>query len=97
MKTEQTGAELIALERQEQIEKHERTVELDVKNNNTGELLVGAKALMGRYPEHIPDRFPAKWNREICVKMANKPTVERLVIAGAFIAAEIDRINSQEQ
>ena len=40
-----TGIELIAQERAEQIEKHGRTIELDVKQNNHHQLSDAASAL----------------------------------------------------
>ncbi len=83
-----TGIELIAKERQEQIEKHGRPTERDVIENNNGELIMGVKALVN--DDGL--LFPGKWDMSICVKMFNKTYEERLVIAGALIAAEIDRL-----
>lgn len=96
-----TGIELIAEERQEQITKHGRTIKSDVRANNSEELATAAHALLGIYPDaEEADRtigeFPAGWNNAICKKMANKPYKERLIIAGALIAAEIDRLNAIE-
>lgn len=36
--------------------------------------------------------IPHEWDKERWIKMLNKPYRERLIIAGALIAAEIDRI-----
>lgn len=89
-----TGIELIAQERQEQIEKHGRTVEADVALNSSGQLATAAEMLLAAdHEEGIdPECFPEGWSRDICNAMLNKPYKERLVIAGALIAAEIDRI-----
>ena len=85
----ETGIELIAIERQEQIEKHNRSIEYDVDQNNNYELRRGAVALL----EDDKTKFSGFWNSKICEKMINKSYKERLIIAGALIAAEIDRIN----
>jgi len=91
------GIELIAKERREQIEKHNRTVEHDVEINCYHELVMAAGILTAA-PDVIkhlkPEEVcPPGWNIEIFTKMFMKPYKERLVIAGALIAAEIDRIN----
>lgn len=41
-----SGIELIAKERQEQIEKHGRTIEHDVENNDNEQLAMGAEMLL---------------------------------------------------
>ena len=90
-KTEpKTGIELIAEERLEQLTKHNRTIEKDVEQNNNYELRRGAIALL----EDDSNKFSGFWNKEICDKMANKSYKERLIIAGAFIAAELDRLQA---
>ncbi len=40
---------------------------------------------------------PEGWNKELHNKMMNKPYKDRLIIAGALIAAEIDRINRKKE
>lgn len=84
----ETGAELIAKERSEQIHKHLRTVEKDYAENCNGELLDGAVALLN----NEIDMFPDNWSHEICEHMVKKDYKERLIIAGALLAAEIDRL-----
>lgn len=84
-----TGIELIAQERKEQIEKHGRTVESDLTENNDNQLRVAAMRLIGDRNDYHP---PFGWSYEIWNKMLSKPVKERLIIAGALIAAEIDRI-----
>lgn len=98
-----TGIELIAQERKEQIEKHGRTVASDVKYNSAGQLSCAARLLSepGEYnPETIWDLIngsePAGWDIELFKKMMLKPELQRLVIAGALIAAEIDRLQLLE-
>ena len=94
-----TGIELIAKERQEQIEKHGRTIEKDEKENTSCELsnVASFLAVNEHYRgcndvDDIVDMMPEKWNKTICLKMMNKSYRERLIIAGALIAAEIDRL-----
>lgn len=91
-----TGIELIAQERKEQIEKHERTIEQDATWNTEGQLSDAAAKLcvhdVGGY--WGTDLLPFAWDQAIWDKMTNKPYKERLIIAGALIAAEIDRLNA---
>lgn len=89
-----TGIELIAKERQEQIIKHGRTVKYDSTENRDGELQIGARALLGGW--NVCE-FPRAWNLKICKRMYNKNRIEKLIIAGALIAAEIDRLNYKEE
>jgi hypothetical protein len=99
-----TGVELIAKERHEQFEKHGRTVEDDVRYNNKGQLLRGALSLLSK-SEGTPfddgangldhcfrALVPQDWNADIFHKMFDKTYKERLIIAGALIAAELDRL-----
>lgn len=39
--------------------------------------------------------YPENWDKAIFDKMISKPWKQRLIIAGALIAAEIDRIQNQ--
>ena len=78
----------------EQIEKHGRTIESDAEINNDCELAQVASALS--YPYHYADDnddYPENWNQDIIRNMVSKSYKERLIIAGALIAAEIDRLN----
>ena len=93
-----TGIELITIERQEQIEKHGYTVIHDVAYNSlpTGpfkmlpfKIVVGnLMGIIGGVP------YPKNWSEESIEKMKSKTELEKLVIAGAFIAAEIDRLQA---
>lgn len=86
-----TNIELIAKERDEQIEKHGYTIEDDKKHNQNGVLLDAAVATIRG---HFLDDFPKHWNRNITRQIINKPLEERLIIAGAFILAELDRLKN---
>ncbi len=92
-----SGIELIAIERQEQIEKHGRTIECDVENNELEELSEGAWKLLIPGKERLRNRPPEGWDRDHFQKMLHKSYKERLIIAGALIAAEIDRIQANEE
>lgn len=84
-----TGAELIAQERQEQIEKHGIPTEWDIDHNMKGEIEVAVRALVLGSPR-ITD-FPVSWmSNPITKKMAEKPFMERAIIAGALCAALVD-------
>lgn len=93
-----TGIELITKEREEQIEKHKYTTLSDKMVNAEQQLASAAQYLLEEKTEdkdeiYLLAALPYKWNAEIWQKMCNKPYKERLIIAGALIAAEIDRIN----
>ncbi len=90
-----SGIELIAQERQEQIEKHDRTIKKDVEENDNMQLSLGALMLLSiDYEEGIDTHsYPEGWDEDICTKMIGKSYKERLIIAGALLAAEIDRLN----
>ncbi len=86
-----TGIELIAKERQEQIEKHGRTIIKDVAENSrpTGyykmlPLLVAATNCLGTV-SGLP--WPDYWDKAVCEKIELKSRKDQLIIAGALIAA----------
>lgn len=84
----QSGIELIAKEREEQFKKHGRTISDDAMQNCDFELVRGAIALL----EKNELGFPSSWSKKICAKMIKKTYKERVIIAGALLCAEIDRI-----
>lgn len=94
-----TGVELIAEERQEQIEKHGWDFEHD-KNHDDGSLVDAAIAIAFN-DENIEARFEAPtwaWdirNHKQQSKRKGIEKIERLKVAGALLAAEIDRLQSQ--
>jgi len=97
-----TGIELIAQERKEQIEKHGRSVESDVRSNNENQLLSGIMMLVSNIvfnqtgmdipDEAFEDLRPDGWSITSCRKMMSKDAVGQLKVIGAFAAAEIDRL-----
>jgi hypothetical protein len=92
---DESGVALIKEERRQQIEVHGRTIELDALLNTHHQLSDAASKLcdddVGGYWH--TDTLPVGWDQGIWDKMTNKPYKERLIIAGALIAAEIDRLN----
>ena len=92
------GAEKIYLERLEQIEKHGISIERDLTFNDFRQLREGAIMLLGGYPNQDEDRYlPFNWDRKQWNKMMSKPYRDRLIIAGALIAAEYDRSLEEEK
>lgn len=89
-----TGIELIAKERQEQIEKHGIAIEQDVNINKFAQLIDAAIMLM--QTDRHKMGTPVYWDNSVWEKMINKSEMERLIIAGALIAAEIDRLKALE-
>lgn len=83
-----TGIELIAEERKEQIEKHGWDLSNDEDYGN-GELIKAALFAIN------PDQFewPFYWTEKFRDKILKKDEIDRLRVAGALIAAEIDRLN----
>lgn len=95
-----TGIELIAKERQEQLEKHGISIENDATYNKAYQLTEGAAILATEMFPTSRKRFaamPSDWGDQQCLKMCNKPRFQRLVIAGALIAAELDKILAVEE
>lgn len=95
-----SGVELIAIERQEQIEKHLRSIDYDVRFNSGFEkpLTKAASALTIERVSTVLSMAmkPLDWNETAWHSLVSKPYKERLIIAGALIAAEIDRLQSEE-
>lgn len=92
-----TGIQLIKEERDEQVTKHHINTGLDVLHNSSCQLAYAAERLCVPeldVPNYIP---PMNWDERIWDKMISKPYKERLIIAGALIAAELDRLLAIEQ
>ncbi len=94
-----SGINLIAKERNEQIIKHGRTIEEDAIFNVDSQLVEGARKLTHgtlQVSGNVPELRPKGWSREIWGNMASKPYKNRLITAGALLAAEIDRLTYLE-
>lgn len=90
MKT--TGIELIAKERQEQIEKHGFTLGHDIQVHSDDEALIDCARYLISDNEMF---YPEDWGMKTLEKLRTKTEIEKLVVAGALIAAEIDRLRSE--
>lgn len=91
-----TGIELIAAEREKQIKKGWTPMH-DVEHEKDGSLSKFAGCLLGEQAgwaspwgccEDVPEHL-----EELAEKVMEKPWIERLIVAGAMIAAEIDRLS----
>lgn len=91
-----TGIKAIEQERKEQITKHKRTIKRDSEENKDMQLALAAAqmALPPNYGKFWEEAIPKGWEEKSWKKMMGKPYPERLVIAGALIAAEIDRLSA---
>ena len=89
-----TGIELINDERDEQLgPKHNRTIEYDVRVNELRQLSRAAAELIGDKKYYST---PNGWDNQLWEKMTKKSYKKRLIIAGALIAAEIDRLQATQ-
>ena len=91
-----SGIELIAYERQEQIIKYGSVIDEKARENGRYQLAIAASKLLA-FPAEVPNYQipPTEWDIDVFKKMIEKPYKERLVIAGALIAAELDRLNTE--
>lgn len=96
-----TGVELIAQERDEQINKHGFSIEKDKEFYQEKELLSAALCCLFQdeslfldqdTPAHPADYWPGNWDDKFLDNISRKNRIEQLQIAGALIAAEIDRL-----
>lgn len=86
------GTMLILNERMEQIDKHGKTAHYDDMFNNHGELLIAAQFCISQDRNY----YPRNWDVNDMVKIEKKSHKERLIVAGALLAAEIDTITRKE-
>jgi len=92
-----TGIDLISEHREERI-KEGRTIKEDVSVNPRMELRKGAIALICKSDgTGTAEAFPSAWKNDVIMKMIHKSYKDRLVIAGAMIASEIDRLIATEE
>lgn len=98
------GTQLIANERRKQLEKHNYSLEHDAQLNQHNQLSEAASILCMQVPAGSEEDFvnmyaeqcPFEWNSVGWKKMLSKTYKERLMIAGALIAAEMDRVSLLE-
>lgn len=93
-----TGIELITEERQKQITKHGFTAEHHALNSDKwykeNQLQEAAFFLLDESasPEELKNRVPKNWDYTWFYDLNHRERKERLIIAGALIAAELDRL-----
>lgn len=85
-----TGAELITIERQEQIKKHGYSLDRD-KRYTANELIKAALFCI----EPTVFEWPQFWGTTSRHKIAADDRISQLKKAGSFIAAEIDRLQNK--
>ncbi|MES2864117.1 MAG: hypothetical protein V4666_08365 [Bacteroidota bacterium] len=92
-----SGIELITEERQKQIDKHGFTAEHHALNTDkwygNNQLNYAVMYLIDEDYIFSPEAFPLNWDKEWFYRLNQKESKERLIIAGALIAAELDRLN----
>ncbi len=88
-----TGIELINDERNEQLTIHGRTVEMDVTQNGSYQLTIAAAKLLS-YPADVINYNipPVGWDIDLWKHMIEKPYTDRIRMAAALLAAELDRL-----
>ena len=94
-----SGIELIAQERQEQIEKHGFDVNND-KYYSSLELIQACLFCLDQYTGigkglMTYKEWPEGWDYYFRDKIINKDDIGKLKVAGAFIAAQIDLLNNE--
>lgn len=98
-----TGIELITEERQKQIDKHGFTAEHHFLNTekwyDDNQMQMAAIYLLNplTIAEEFKKHIPLNWDREWFTNLNSRDEKERIIIAGALIAAELDRLNYIEQ
>jgi len=92
-----TGVELITEEREKQISKHGFTGEHHAKHPEWYDKnqLIEASAKLSHKISY--NETPENWNSEWFTNLCNRPHKERLIIAGALLASELDRLNYLEE
>jgi len=90
------GIELIIKEREEQLNKHKISVEKDIDCNNVFQLSIAAVKLADPFVDLPSYNAPDGWDDAQWQYMIDKPYKDRLIIAGALIASELDRLSFED-
>lgn len=91
------GSKLIAEERQKQIDKHGFTAEHHVNHPEWYEMDQLSRAAVSILMPYEISLSPDNWDMEWFRNLKSRTKKERLIIAGALIAAELDRLNELEK
>lgn len=101
MKEQITGVDLIFKERQKQIDKHGFTAEYQANHPEfyeDGQLLYAVRYMFNADilgADNLSE--PLNWDRDKFIKLCKKSRKERMIIAGALLAAELDRLMELEK
>lgn len=87
-----TGVEKIAQKRLDQKIKHGHSIRSDYESYPDYELMTAAQAILTGDPEMMPD----SWDRATSIRLCSKSLEDRLITAGAMLAAQIDVLNFTE-
>lgn len=87
-----TGVELIAEARLKQKVKSGHSIKSDYEAYPDFELMDAVKAILNGNPGEMPKN----WDKEASERLCEKPLQDRLVTAGAMLAAQIDVLNFTE-
>lgn len=90
------GLRAIAKERNKQIDKLKYTLDKDIEINNNEQLIEAAHYLLHK-PGLTFTKCPKGWDIKRWNKMLSKSIKERITIAGALLAAELDRLDKLEE
>ena len=92
-----TGCELITEERKKQIDKHGFTAEHHVSHPEWYENDQLARAAVSILMPYKISLSPDNWDMEWFRNLKGRSRKERLIISGALIAAELDRLGELEK
>lgn len=101
--SQHSGIGKMFAERMEQLVLHGISVQQDAQYNTDKQLIVAAHILSGRESldkesnEEIDALRPEDWNLVRWRHMCKKPYPDRIIIAGALLAAEYDRLMYEEK
>lgn len=88
------GIKLIAREFYRRIDDDDDQA-FNLRDNSNGQLITAAQELLTDFPNVM--RFPKNWFPQTIHNMAKANRKQRLIIAGALIAAELDRLQREEE
>lgn len=90
------GAAAVVRERAKQLDKG-YTPQSDFENNAPGTLILAAQKLLSFDIHTRIDGKPNDWDEQIWLRQCIKPERDRLEVAGAWIASELDRYYFAEE
>lgn len=93
-----SGLQRVAQERLEQLHKHYRSIEYDIRRNDGGQLKQVSyfAAFADKALGFLLYTKPHGWDEEYLNRLAKKSEKDRLIIAAALLLAEYDRLDELE-